>query len=165
MLLVFGFYCKVLSMIQWGFKSTCSNRNTAKGTSCIIVSTVFWIPILFPFPFLFCLGCWWNTFAAEPRCGGEEGCGFGNAIVKLSALTLIHYAQLNVNALIASDWFVPRPVWLVTPRILWCYECRLQREGLFLLKIQTIGHRGLLPVPYERDGQNSSVDVSPKYAM
>lgn len=33
----------------------------------------------------------------------------------------------------------------LTRRFLCCYECRLEREGLFLLKIQTIGHRGLPP--------------------
>jgi len=53
----------------------------------------------------------------------------------------------------------------LTPRILCCYECKLQREGLFLLKIQTIGHRDLPPGPCQRDGQNSSIDVSPKYAI
>jgi len=63
-------------------------------------------------------------------------------------------------------WLIRSEVCLtLTPRILCCYECRLQREGLFLLKIQTIGHRGLPLVLYPRDGQNCSIDVSPKYAI
>lgn len=138
MLLVFGCYCKVLSMIQRGFKSTCSNRNTGKRTSCIIVSTVFWILILFPFPFLFCLGCWWNTFAAEPRWWWRGRLWVWKCdckVVSPHTHTLRTAQCERTNRL----WLIRSEACLtLTPRILCCYECRLQREGA--LSIENTDH-------------------------